>query len=351
MKKWYSFVSKALYPAVLCGSIFCVVPEFVCADNAPHLSEELKDLEHELQALQDETAKTEKKTSPASQPAKAPLSSKELNQLGINSLLGGADEDSHASLQDKVYENVVREALPMRPDQIQDLKKHYDEDAYAGSSPLNPPKPVSTSQQVELSPGSAPPVVRLARGFVTAMVFIDQTGAPWPIEFYDLGDPGIFNIQWDRKSNTMLVQAMTQYRYGNLAVKLKGLNTPVMITLVPGQGEVDYRVDLRIKNRGPNAITFPIDNPIPNAANPMLMGVLDGVAPEGSKVLQLNSSDAEAWLYKNKIYLRTSLTVLSPSWLGVMASADGTKAYEMLKTPVILVSRRGQTAQLKVEGL
>jgi intracellular multiplication protein IcmK len=42
---------------------------------------------------------------------------------------------------------------------------------------------------------------------------------------------------------------------------------------------------------------------------------------------------------------------LSPGWIGSMTSADGTHAYEMHKSPVLLVSWHGKVMQLKVEGL
>jgi len=51
------------------------------------------------------------------------------------------------------------------------------------------------------------------------------------------------------------------------------------------------------------------------------------------------------------MYVRTNLTVLSPGWLASMTSADGTHAYEMQKSPVLLVSWHGKVMQLKVEGL
>jgi intracellular multiplication protein IcmK len=50
------------------------------------------------------------------------------------------------------------------------------------------------------------------------------------------------------------------------------------------------------------------------------------------------------------MYLRTSLTVLSPSWIGIMPSADGTNAYEMQQSSDVLVSKDGKPFLLKIEG-
>ena len=228
----------------------------------------------------------------------------------------------------------------------------HDTTEFATESPSGtPPKPTATSQFVNLSPGSTPPVIRLAQGFVSSLVFLDSTGAPWPISAYDLGDPVSFNIQWDKTSNTLMIQALKLYNYGNLAVKLKGLNTPVMLTLIPGQKAVDYRVVLRIQGYGPNASSLPLEEGIPPNASDVLLHVLEGVPPQGSLHLTVTGGDARAWLLGEKIYVRTNLTILSPGWIASMTSADGMHAYELQKAPVLLVSWHGKVMQLKVEGL
>ncbi len=79
--------------------------------------------------------------------------------------------------------------------------------------------------------------------------------------------------------------------------------------------------------------------------------MLDGIAPAGSKTLTVRGADAQAWVLGEKIYFRTRFTVLSPGWIGTMSSPDGMHAYEMPKTSSILVSRYGEPAEIKIEGL
>lgn len=252
----------------------------------------------------------------------------------------------------KAFEGVTRQLFPLSPEQIIRLKQLYQANEYAQATTAGtPPKPTATSQLVNLSPGSTPPVIRLSQGFVTSLVFLDSTGAPWPISAYDLGDPAAFNIQWDKTSNTLMIQATKLYTYGNLAVRLRDLNTPVMLTLIPGQKAVDYRVDLRIQGIGPQAKSLPLEEGLPPSANDVLLHVLDGVPPAGSQRLVVSGGDARAWLVNDKMYVRTNLTILSPGWIGSMTSADGMHAYEMQKSPVLLVSWHGKVMQLKVEGL
>lgn len=264
----------------------------------------------------------------------------------------GVNDDDKQVIENKSFQEMTRSVFPLNPEQLGQLKQAYQNNEYAMASPVGtPPKPTATSQFVNLSPGSTPPVIRLSQGFVSSLVFLDSSGAPWPISAYDLGDPSAFNIQWDKTSNTLMIQAQKLYNYGNLAVRLKGLNTPVMLTLIPGQKAVDYRVDLRVQGYGPNAASLPMEEGIPPPASDVLLHILDGVPPAGSQRLVVNGGDARAWLSNEKMYVRTNLTVLSPGWLASMTSADGTHAYEMQKSPVLLVSWHGKVMQLKVEGL
>lgn len=255
-------------------------------------------------------------------------------------------------IDQRAFEGVTRQMFPLTPEQIIRLRQMYNTSEFAQASTAGtPPKPTATSQFVNLSPGSTPPVIRLSQGFVSSLVFLDSTGAPWPISAYDLGDPSSFNIQWDKTSNTLMIQAIKLYNYGNLAVRLRGLNTPVMLTLIPGQKAVDYRVDLRVQGFGPHAVSTPTEEGLPPSASDLLLHVLDGVPPPGSQRLTVSGGDARAWLLNDMMYVRTNLTILSPGWIGSMTSADGMHAYEMQKSPVLLVSWHGKVMQLKVEGL
>ena len=209
---------------------------------------------------------------------------------------------------------------------------------------------------VDLQTGSVPPVVRLSAGLVSSLVFVDVTGAPWPIRAYDVGDPTNFNIVWNQNgqdetsmTNTLLIQPMSLYKDGNLAVMLQGLNTPVMLSLIPGQQAVDYRVDIQIPGRGPFAKET--DSLVRASANPVLNSVINNISPEGSKPLKVSGGSARAWAFGDVMYVRTPLQIVSPAWSSTMRGASGTvSAYELPKSPVILVMDNGRVRKLTVEG-
>lgn len=261
----------------------------------------------------------------------------------------GSVESDPNNVGNTAFRNVVGNMLPLTPEQIRTLRYMLDQSQRAASAyPGTPPKPTSSSVAVSLSPGATPPVVRLRAGFVTSVVFLDSTGQPWPIKAYDIGDPKSFNVQWDQKGNTLLVQALSSYKPGNLAVILKDQDTPVMVSLMPGQRAVDYRVDLRMPGLGPNAqAEF---SSLPSTASPQLLQFLNGVPPMQAKRIDVNGGPADAWSLNEHIYLRTTLTVVSPSWLASMSSPDGTHVYELVKTPIVLASYRGKMVKLMLQN-
>ena len=251
------------------------------------------------------------------------------------------------------FVDVVHNLMPLNPQQIKTLRGMFDQSQQAVAQyPGTPPKPTSSSILVSMSPGSTPPVIRLRAGYVTSLVFLDSTGQPWPVVGYDFGNPKAFNIQPsapDGKSATLIVQSLVRYEQGNLAVMLKDESTPVMLTLMPGQRAVDYRVDLRIPGLGPNASIATIG--LPQAANPVLLSFLDGVTPQGARLLSVAGAPAQAWAFRGRLFLRTRVTILSPGWLATMSSPDGTHVYELAKTPIVLASQRGAMVQLSIKGL
>ncbi len=250
------------------------------------------------------------------------------------------------------FNNMMQQNMPLTPQQIIRIKQSIDMSQRTAQIPaVVPPKPVSTTLMVNLAPGSTPPAIRIAQGYISSLVFVDSTGAPWPIGAYDIGDPTMMNIQWDGKSNVLLIQAVKPYSNGNLVIRLSGLLTPVTLEIVSGQRVVDYRTDIHVSGIGPNSKDLPIGTPLPDSANQLLLGVLDGVAPPGSRNLSVKGGDCQAWLLGDKMYLRTRLTVLSPGWMGRMTSPDGMIAYEMQRSSSVLVSQYGNPIELKIEGL
>jgi intracellular multiplication protein IcmK len=255
------------------------------------------------------------------------------------------------SLSNEAFNAMVQQNTPLTPRQVVKLHQLVDESQRAASiSPTVPPKPVSSTIMINLSPGATPPAIRLARKHVTSLVFVDSTGSPWPIASFDVGDSKAMNTQWDGKSNILLIQAITPYDDSDLVVRLVGLPTPITLELVPGQRVVDARTDIHVPGIGPNSKDIPMGTPLPNSADQMLLDVLDGIAPPGSKQLTIKGGDCQGWFLGDKMFLRSRLTLLSPGFIGRMTSPDGMIAYELQISSSVLVSQYGQPIELTVEG-
>lgn len=270
-----------------------------------------------------------------------------------------ADSTSDLVSQE-AYNRVVKGISPLSTDQIKDMRKVFNEinqaSSYTGGAP---PTPLTSSIVVDLSTGSTPPVIRLAAGYVTTVMFVDSTGQPWPIKAYDIGNPNHFNIAWNQSTageksgdtmlNTLMIQAMTQYRDGNLAVMLRGMNTPVIFTLVPGQKVVDYRVDVQVPRLGPNAKSQMTQ--LPSAANPQLLDILNNIPPSKAVKQTVTGGNAKVWALGKTYYVRTPLTIVSPAWISKMSGADGNvNAYELPKASVLLAMDNGRIVRLSVGG-
>ncbi len=278
------------------------------------------------------------------------------NAAGDIGGLQQASADAYAppptTLRDEAFKELVNKVFPLKPEQIKELHRHYDQEQGAiNSPPYAPPQPMLSTLTVDLSPGGTPPIIRLATGFVTSIVFVDTTGKPWPVADYSLGNPAGFNIKWDTKTNTLFVQSLKEHISGNVAIRLAELDTPVILSLVTGQKEVDYRIDLLVPGNGPNASAAVLDTPLPQGTSSFLLSTLDGVPPSGSVELKVAKDYGRAWIYNGKLLFRTKLTVLSPAWSAIVSSPDGTKVYELMQTPLILASQNGKTVKIELTGL
>lgn len=262
-----------------------------------------------------------------------------------------ANKEVFGSPKDQNYQDLMKQQFPLSPEQIKLFRQISNSYEQSVQDQVRNPTPIMSTRAVNLDPGSTPPPVRISTGYVSTLLFLDETGAPWPIKAYDIGNPTAFSIQWDKESNLMMVQGLVPYANTNIVVLLHGLDTPVILNFVNDQKKVDYRLDLRIAGLGPKAATPMIKSNIPATDNSILMSLLDGIPPEQAKPIQVSGGTASVWLFgDSELLIRTRLTVLSPSYTSSMRSADGMKVYRMPKTPVIMASKDGNTYQLAVEG-
>ncbi len=272
--------------------------------------------------------------------------------LGMQLSFASSQEDSAHDLEEKAFNVALEKVFPLSPEQIQQIFAAYDEKlAITSFEPKGVPQPVTSTQLINLSPGAPIPLIRLAKGYITSVIFLDQTGQPWPIANYSLGNPDSFDIVWDNQSNTLFIQAMKRWALANIGIRLQGLATPIMMNLSSNQGEIDYRVDLTIPDKGPNAKeTYTLNNRA-ELIDTQLLAYLAANPPAYAQSLVVDPVYAQAWSEGPYIFIRTKDTLLSPAWLSTTMSSDGTKVYKLERVNSIVISRQGSPKTLSIKGL
>ncbi len=242
--------------------------------------------------------------------------------------------------------------MPLGPDDIRQLRKRLEDAKKATAErPGGLPKPTVTTMTVDLSPGATPPIVRATPYHGATVGFVDASGAPWSVirVVNFTGSDFVVDVPVPEGSS-ITVAAQTSFGSGNIAVYLKDLATPIVVALSSGQKEMDYRVDLRIPRRGPNAPSPVVMGEAAPVFDKVMIDLLDGVAPQQAVPLKISGApNTKAWRVGEKLVLRTSMNVVG--YRSRLASGDGMAVYELSPTPVVLATEGGVMRQIQIEGL
>ena len=262
-------------------------------------------------------------------------------------------QERKRSIREQAFEAALNGLLPLEPDEIIEVLKKYDRTREVIETPFYPlPEPTVSILPVSLDPGVSPPVLNLATGHVSTISVLDATGEPWPIE--DLSWAGDFQFaEAQAGEHIFRITPLAEFAYGNLSMRLVGLKTPITLTLKTQRDTVQYRVDIRMPNDGPNA-QVPIMQPGPGglqAGDGLMTSILDGSPPADVERLKVTGVDGRTTAFRANgfIFLRTPLTLLSPGWISSARSGDGTSVYVLNDTPIVLMSDRGKMQRAQLE--
>ena len=253
------------------------------------------------------------------------------------------------------YDRARSEMFPLSAEQVRELKKQANQnDNAAYQMPVTPPKSVSGSGTVSLTPGSSPPVIRPFINHESSFVVLDSTGSPWPVENFRVGDPRYFLVTRldSKQGSAFAIDARVMYAQSNLVLKLAGVPKPIIIDLVSGQSELDESTEVRVRALGPNARIG--HQGIAPAVDGRLLPVLDGVPPENSTPLTVSGDggSTQAWMSSasGRMIVRTPFKIVSPASPVFLSSSDGTHVYEMMPSPQLVGLKDGQFINLTVQG-
>ena len=296
--------------------------------------------------------------------AVVPMASDQFNQQG-NFGLNEEVRSEKAKEEEAEYQIKVREALidaslnailPLKPEEIRKTLEAFKTSREAVEEPITIATPEMHIETISLDPAVTPPVIKLAAGYVTTISILDMTGAAWPIQ--DIAFAGPFQVEPPEEGENIfrIIPSEATHGVGNVSIRLVDLITPITFTLRSQLETSYYRFDARIPKMGPLAKIPLIDEGglTAVAGGDVLVNILEGSPPMGANPLKVTGLDGrtKAWEMSGKIYLRTPFSLLSPSWVGSVTSADGMKVYTLKDTPVLLLSDNGRMVQahLSSEG-
>ena len=304
-------------------------------------------------------------------------------QSGPPAAAGGTGAAAPAAAETPVddpnFQAAARDAIPLTPAMIDDLRRRYDavQAAKSKDAPSNlVATPTNRSIKVSLGPGGVTNIIQTVPGYPTAISFMDATGQPWPIAWDTNGvpdhhstptgtgeptnsAPAVEAVGFDisvpvHGSNVLQLQPRTPNLRGGILVNLQGAPKPIAFMVVSGRSQYDADISVRVADRGPNAKVSIITRPdTPETGAPYLTAMLDGVPPAEAAPLSVEGvspDEVRAWQMGNRDYIRTRYTLLSPEWVASEAGEDGTTIYAVPSTPVILLSADGRTVAARLGG-
>ena len=272
-----------------------------------------------------------------------PLSPMELELEPV--LMAKSQEELEEEIRRDAFDAALTGLFPLRPDQIREVLRQYDETETAVKTPIaGIPKPEISGKTASLDPGVDPITINTAYGHITTLNILDITGAPWPVG--SVAWAGNFEVSPPEEGGHHIrIMPMDKHAYGNIVVNFLNLKTSVTFTLRTGNETVDYRLDIRIPEYGPFAKASIIDagGSQFSAGDTRVTAVLDGTPPSGAQKMNVSGVDGRTSAYKlgGSVYVRTPLTLLSPCWKSSASYADGMHVYVLDDTPVLLLSDQG----------
>lgn len=253
---------------------------------------------------------------------------------------------------------LMEKLSPIAPEDMKEALANRDRFSASLNQPIINSVPRTSSQTISLAAGSAYPVVRVAPGRPTYIVFEDITGAPWPLseQVMNSGGSDRFFVRSYTNTPIVLVQPLVSYGNGDIGVLLKDLPVPISIVLANVEPDAvdktykyDSRINIRIPRRGPLAPKYSITSIAKiGLSSPELQSLLDGIPPSDAIRLKTDNSLVSAWRRADKMYLRTSMESKT-QFSKTLSSADGTHVYEMELSPFVAMMQSGSTVTIKVE--
>lgn len=261
----------------------------------------------------------------------------------------------------EVFNQIVSTQIPLSPSQIKELNMIGDAAKKAHAErPRVMPAPVSRTISQNFSSGRVPELIRLAPDFTTSMVFVDSSGAPWPVTRVVVGNKnsiivpeleGAVGAALKAPTSILTIYPAEDYVSTSISVLLEGAPSPINFILSAGQPSVDMRVDVLLAQRGPKSVAPIIEGNVSGSMlHPDFSAFIDGVPPKSAMQLRSDNSDVKAWIYGDKMILRTQIAIKSPFVFRKARGADGTTVFEVARSSSVVGAIDGRLISIGISG-
>ena len=265
-----------------------------------------------------------------------------------------------SGLPTSTFRRILLGQLPLSPRQIHALKKRWRASQHAAVAPVRPVQDRSLVAAVTPAPGMRAVRVRIARGYVSAITFVDQAGHGWPVAAAYSPDPRALQVLPSQPApNTILLNILSRNPFARAIgfdVILAGLDIPITLIAESGHRSVDTLTVLRVAGLSPQdrkalsggGLAVPTASGLRSTASHALMRTLAGIAPKGAKAVFRGYPGVLAWREKSQLFMRlaTGMQLLSPAWAS-RAAAHHYTAYVLPMIDDVLIMNNGHVVSLR----
>ena len=356
---------RTLQSRLCAGAALVFVCSVVCAQNAPAQQKATATAAGAVEAKkgatvqnfpsrQDAQSGWDKVNPPkASETEKGPLASS-----GGSGPTGRVSGESLPNPKIDYQAEAVERVSPMTPEDIRKFEETMFERAQAMSEPPGGPYTIKGSRIVRLSfePNSKPEIVDVALNMGALVTFVDRNGIPLVIDgvkafsyFFQVDVMETEEVKAKGGSSTLEITPKALVGSGTMMVRLTGVSTPLLLQVRVGKNKaVDSLVQAVVPVLNPARTILPGDRQIADAGLKVgeMQGFLMGVPPEGAMDVAVRQvAGVTAWLWRNRMYVRTAHTIFSPGWFQRQAAVDGTAVYELPITSVVRLGMNGREVE------
>ncbi len=259
-----------------------------------------------------------------------------------------------AASPEELYREALQQLIPLTPEQIRKFREQVQQNREAILS--RDLKPSLMSTRIDFKPGALPPEIVVSPGIATAVTFLDGAGNPWPIVRHVIGDAAGYQIIRmndgdDEPGHALTITPLMPAGASNLVIALKGAPLALVILVRIHPDSAHFRHDFLLSTLGPESSSDIVIPAAPDqAGGRMLLTFLSGAdLPDDARKVPVSGVDADAWIYRKNMYVRSAHHLLSPAYSGTMTGPNRLRIW-LIEEPTsqLLFSVAGQIHRARV---